>query len=106
MRRNTIHQDLRFLQTLAALPPPVRQVARRAWKQRRPYLLCGGTQAALGIFVPNDPPQWGIPPGMQSACVYSLCKACMALPDKGDRAEAIVWATRHEDLARARAAWN
>jgi hypothetical protein len=106
MRRNTIHQDLRFLQTLATLPPPVRQVARLAWKQRPPCLLCAEPQYALGVFVPTDPSAWGIPPGMQSACVYSLCKACMALPDKGDRAEAIVWATRHEDLARARAAWN
>jgi hypothetical protein len=97
------HPDLQLLHFLAQLPPPVRRAAHRARKEHRPCLLCGGRFYTLGIFVPHDPPQWGITPGMQGACVYALCKRCGALPD---RAEGVLWEHRSTDLQRARALWN
>jgi hypothetical protein len=92
-----LHPDLQLLQFLAQLPPPVRQIAQRALKERRPCLLCGGRFHALGLFVPHMPAEWGIPPGMEAACVYTLCTQCGALPDLAHRAEA---------LQRARAPWT
>jgi hypothetical protein len=105
-RRRPVHADVAFVHLLAHLPPPVRPLVRRARKERRPCLLCQGPFSTIGIFVPADPPQWGIAPDMAAACVYGLCRDCVALPDCADRAEAVLWATRHQDLQRARAPWN
>jgi hypothetical protein len=99
--RDKIHQDLQRLQWLAQLPPPVRQLVRKARQERRPCLLCRGAFYAIGIFMPTDPPQWGITPGMEAACVYALCKTCVTLPDKTDQAEAVLWTHHTEDLHRA-----
>jgi len=100
------HPDLQFLQLLAHLPPPLRQAVHRVRKRRPPCLLCGGRGHALGVFVPHDPAQWGIAPGMQGGCVYALCTRCVALPDRADRAEAVLWQHRRQDLLEAQAPWN
>jgi hypothetical protein len=85
-----------------ALPPHLQAALVRMAQQPVPCLLCGRCPQVLGVFVPDAPPQWGVPPGWRGSCVYTLCQRCAALPDRADRVEAVLWRER----AKAVAQWN
>jgi hypothetical protein len=91
-----------FQQFLATLPPPLRPLAIRAQQRKPPCLLCQQPFHALGVFVPYQPQRWGIADGWQGGCVYGLCQACLALPQRGELVEAVLW----QDRAQAAAPWN
>jgi hypothetical protein len=42
----------------------------------RPCLICGRRPDIAGLFIPNDPREWGAPPAKTRMLVYSLCQAC------------------------------
>jgi hypothetical protein len=99
--------DLRdWRQFLATLPVQLRPAARHFICTKPPCLLCHGPFHAVGVFLPYRPQQWGIAPGCMGACVYSLCAECVALPDRGDRAEAVLWSERVQAVAQQAAQWN
>jgi hypothetical protein len=81
---------------LAAIPPPMHALARRAFRRKPPCLLCGGKMYTLGAFVPREPGLWGSPPGQACGAVYSLCAQCVTLDDKADRAETVLWEMREQ----------
>jgi hypothetical protein len=82
---------------LAGLPRGLRATARRLRARLPRCLLCGQAPQAghtLAAFVPRDAQRWGAPPGLARGVCYALCRACVALDDKADRAEAILWEMR------------
>jgi hypothetical protein len=70
---------------------PLTLAMQRAAHERWPCLLCRAPMHAVGVFVPRDPQAWSCAPGIQAGCVYTLCQACMALPDKADHVEHVLW---------------
>ncbi len=47
----------------------------------RGCILCGGRAAAVGAFMPDNPREWGAPPGVSRQIVYGLCGPCADPPD-------------------------
>jgi hypothetical protein len=95
--------QLAFQQFLASLPPALQPLAIRAQQRKPPCLLCQQSFHALGVFIPSYPQRWGIVEGWQGGCVYALCQACLAIPNRGELVEAILWQDRRR---KAAAPWN
>ena len=95
--------SIKWQQFLMRLPPPLRTLALRARHRPPPCLLCRQPFHALGVFLPNEPQRWGIANGWQGGCVYALCQACLGLPDRGERVEAVLWQDRQRQTT---APWN
>lgn len=56
---------------------------RRVLALFQPCLLCGAVETACrAVFVPSRPEVWGGAPGKRRLCVYRLCAACYARPEK------------------------
>jgi hypothetical protein len=84
---------------LAHLPKGLRATARRLRARLPPCLLCGQAPQAghtLAAFVPREPGLWGSPPGQACGVCYALCRECVTLSDKADRAEAVLWEMREQ----------
>lgn len=75
-------------------------------------LLCGAPPVGVGCFIPDEPEKWPLgnaPAGKTKTYWYGLCKACLELPDSGDRVEAKLRAASPDQLAmmgRERRDWN
>jgi hypothetical protein len=66
---------------------------RRLLKQPQPYFLCHAEHTThAGIFVPTVPELWGGTRGEQCLCVYRLCAACFAVPEREAKVEARIQA--------------
>jgi hypothetical protein len=81
----------------------VYQRAAQLVQRQAPCLLCGHAGTVGAVFVPSDPQAYGFPPGHHAARVYLLCAACLGLPDKVDKAEAILSQERRQVMAGR---WN
>jgi hypothetical protein len=86
------------------LPPPLRRHVLQQLAQPEPCLLCGSSRPAkVGVFVPEQPRRWGIPPGYHGAAFYNLCVRCLERPGHLAEVEALLWQARQRAVS---ARWN
>lgn len=50
-------------------------------------ILCGKTPYVIGIFIPDNPTQYGAPINKRRMIRYCLCEECHRKPDAPDRVE-------------------
>jgi hypothetical protein len=53
-------------------------------------LICGAHPNVIGVFVPEDPIQWGAPTGKTRLIRYCLCKKCKGRPQTPEQVEKIL----------------
>ena len=53
-------------------------------------LVCGAKPYVIGVFIPDNPVEWGATAGKTRLVRYCLCAKCQRKPDIQDRAEKII----------------